>query len=1413
LTEVSAGEESLTLIISTRGAGDADIIIRNGANTTATLPTDEDVVMTWSGALIGSGSTTLATAGGTISYPITTSVLSTTIGSAEDVTITITGPVVQAWRTASVSAFGEKIKHIRGTMGVNYTDKPSGSPELFKNLCYNMTNLYEMTATIPPIPASATTTINSYAFQAFRGTYLQNQYAPPVLPALPSNVTTASAYLYSTYYGLKGNLTTSPPVPALPSGVINATQYLYQTYCGSNNITATPTIPPLPNTVTNGSYYLYGTFMNCANLATVTNIPSLPTGVQNAEYYLYETFRACQKLTTVPAIPALPNTVLDASNYLNFTFYSSFTYQNAPSITIPALPTSIGSNSVPNYLTGMFAYSNITISPTIPAIPMGTTDASYYLSSMFNNCLWLTTAPTIPPLPATVTNASGYLQFTFQECWRLENFPQNFGFENLTGKNVTAATPFWQTFKTTNYYGANPPSAIDIIGGNATPPASRATFPNSYKDIQALNAKWLSSSPKPAWTVTQGNDYPVAPTSNASWKSADHGFQYSTDGGFSTSTTAKPIAAGTYYVREYATYAGETFYSSVATFTLSTNAPATPPTITNPTAVSATLTYNNANQGLLQTPATTNGGQIEYYASTSNSAVTGGTWQTSIPNVTGKNAGPYYIWLKADEGNEKGSVDAYYTGISKAIGKANNSIATPPTIATTLTYNSNAQSLLTTAGSSASGTFYYGKSASSGTPPDSWTLSGNYYDVTATDAGTYYIWVKADGNDNYNALSPTYIDSSTIGRATHSLPPSTPTASIETGSNTITIIPNNENIVGGAVQWGVSTNNAIPPTQWNYVTSGTTYAGIYETTYWIWVRYASSNANYFTGPGKVSSIDYTPAKAGFNGTANSSSTTYPTVPTIETTQVGAGACTDKGFTATQGSTAKVTPTPGNNYYYFATFDEGTHNKGGTYFSATTITYSKASGAIDTLPANKNPSYSGSAVQLFTAGASITGTIYYQIAEDGAAAPIAGTSAPWYSSASDNNLKKTAVGDYDLFYYVKGDGNHNDTIVQKIDVSITDQAKLSFESTGASASSSSVTYPAVPEITIISGSAGSVLDYGFTIEKHSTTKVAPVPGNSYYYFAIFDESVTHSGGTWYSATTITYNKAPEYTVTFNANGGSVSPASSTVNYGTAIGTLPIPTRTGYLFDGWYTEASGGTKITDTTVVIVDVTYYAHWTLEQNDNNENENENENDKDNGNTVQGGGNGYENNVKSDDDELTQNESVTAIRSPLNTLYLKKGKTITPPVAFDGKDVNGKAWGYGQTAKLTWTSGDPKVATVNKTTGKITAKKVGTTKIIAKSLDGKSYQFTVKVVNKALALKKVTFTKPPTSLAVGKTKILKVKLTSAKATGVNITFKSSKPSVIQVDKAGKLFALKKGTAKITVKAGGKSQVITVKVK
>lgn len=73
----------------------------------------------------------------------------------------------------------------------------------------------------------------------------------------------------------------------------------------------------------------------------------------------------------------------------------------------------------------------------------------------------------------------------------------------------------------------------------------------------------------------------------------------------------------------------------------------------------------------------------------------------------------------------------------------------------------------------------------------------------------------------------------------------------------------------------------------------------------------------------------------------------------------------------------------------------------------------------------------------------------------------------------------------------------------------------------------------------------------------------------------------------------------YTVTWNANGGTVSPASITKTYGSTLGTLPTPTRAStaeysYTFAGWFTAASDGTQISSTTTVTSNVTYYAHWT---------------------------------------------------------------------------------------------------------------------------------------------------------------------------------------------------------------------------
>ncbi len=67
------------------------------------------------------------------------------------------------------------------------------------------------------------------------------------------------------------------------------------------------------------------------------------------------------------------------------------------------------------------------------------------------------------------------------------------------------------------------------------------------------------------------------------------------------------------------------------------------------------------------------------------------------------------------------------------------------------------------------------------------------------------------------------------------------------------------------------------------------------------------------------------------------------------------------------------------------------------------------------------------------------------------------------------------------------------------------------------------------------------------------------------------------------------------VSLDPNGGMVEITALNVYRGQPYGELPTPTRTGYTFIGWYTEASGGTRVDAETVVssLTNQTLYAHW----------------------------------------------------------------------------------------------------------------------------------------------------------------------------------------------------------------------------
>lgn len=72
-------------------------------------------------------------------------------------------------------------------------------------------------------------------------------------------------------------------------------------------------------------------------------------------------------------------------------------------------------------------------------------------------------------------------------------------------------------------------------------------------------------------------------------------------------------------------------------------------------------------------------------------------------------------------------------------------------------------------------------------------------------------------------------------------------------------------------------------------------------------------------------------------------------------------------------------------------------------------------------------------------------------------------------------------------------------------------------------------------------------------------------------------------------------AKKYKVSFDNKGGTGDTTAIDVICGGVYGQLPTPTRTGYTFGGWYTAATGGSKVTANTVATATAAHilYAHW----------------------------------------------------------------------------------------------------------------------------------------------------------------------------------------------------------------------------
>ena len=131
--------------------------------------------------------------------------------------------------------------------------------------------------------------------------------------------------------------------------------------------------------------------------------------------------------------------------------------------------------------------------------------------------------------------------------------------------------------------------------------------------------------------------------------------------------------------------------------------------------------------------------------------------------------------------------------------------------------------------------------------------------------------------------------------------------------------------------------------------------------------------------------------------------------------------------------------------------------------------------------------------------------------------------------------------------------------------------------------------------------GTVSTASIAVTVGSAYGTLPTPTRTGYTFAGWYRSTV--GTDQVTAATIADDENPTVyahwtpqtlTITFNANGGTVSETSRSVLFGNQYLTLPVPVYAGKSFAGWFTESTGGTQATASTVATASVILYAHWT---------------------------------------------------------------------------------------------------------------------------------------------------------------------------------------------------------------------------
>ena len=406
-----------------------------------------------------------------------------------------------------------------------------------------------------------------------------------------------------------------------------------------------------------------------------------------------------------------------------------------------------------------------------------------------------------------------------------------------------------------------------------------------------------------------------------------------------------------------------------------------------------------------------------------------------------------------------------------------------------------------------------------------------------------------DGDDTMGNYNITYekgkliIKDLSIETAEITLNPTSYTYDGNEKKPTITVVLNNKTLVNG-IDYTVSySNNKNAGTATVTVTGKGNYTGTKSINFTI-----DKKANTLSVTAKT--LTYNKSAQALVSVSNTQGTVYYAVGTE---------LTSSNYSSS-GSTTIPTKMNAGSYtvYYYTRGNDNYQEKKGSVIS--TINPYNLSNA--TIASISNQTYTGNEIKP-------TPAVTVPLPSGSTTTLVNGTDFN-YSYSNNKNAGTATVT-------VTGKGNYTGT--KSINFTIVYKTyTITLDNQSATSAGTTILYGRYAD--------GIYLDSAYS--KKMTTSANPITkpsktGNTFggYYTATNGGGtplINASGNITSSFTNTLYNNnvtlyakwsVNNYTITFNANGGSVSTANKSVTYGSTYGDLPTPTRTGYTFIGWFT----------------------------------------------------------------------------------------------------------------------------------------------------------------------------------------------------------------------------------------------------